>query len=149
MWRILGKVVDAFTGMVKRAFNAAKSFAKGLWEGFKDGLGIHSPSFIEKAMFAIQDATANGTKDLRRHVRMMQGLSSGIPTLNSGVLGLSSPAAAAVASNGGGQVWHQNAPLIGTATIRKDEDITSLARELYRLQQNQMAARGRREATTR
>lgn len=145
VWDILSKVIDAFTSLISRAFNAAKGFAKGLWEGFKDGLGIHSPSFIEKAMFAIEASTANGTKNLRRHVQMMQGLSSGIPTLNSGVLGLTSPAAAALTANGGGQVWNQNAPLIGSASIRDDRDIVTLAKQLAAEQAKRARAKGRRE----
>jgi len=144
VWDILWDVIEAFGGLVSAAFNAAKDFAGGLWDGFKSGLGINSPSFIEEAMFSIQDATAAGTRDLRKQVRMMQGLSSGIPALNSGALGLSSPAAAAVASNGGGQIYNQNAPLIGQASIRSDEDIVQLARQLDSLKNDQMAARGRK-----
>lgn len=144
---ILDAVIDAFLGLVSRAFNAAKDFASGLWEGFKSGLGINSPSFIEEAMFAIQATSADTTRDLRGTVRTMQGLSSGIPTLNGGALGLPTPGAAAVTSQGGGQTYNQNAPLIGQASIRSDEDIVKLARQLDTLRNDQMAAKGRKVVT--
>ena len=60
---IPAKVVEIFTNVVngiknfgKKLWDGAKSIASNLWEGFKSGLGIHSPSYIEEAMFDIVDA---------------------------------------------------------------------------------------------
>lgn len=75
---IFNNVISAFKSVVSSAFNAAKSFASGLWEGFKDGLGIHSPSYIEHAMWAITDVIDEETKSMKRQVRTLQYLGNGI-----------------------------------------------------------------------
>lgn len=68
----LGRAISMFKGMVRVAFNAAKDFAGGLWSGFKDGLGIHSPSFIEKAMDAIVVNLASNSKTMSGQVARIQ-----------------------------------------------------------------------------
>lgn len=78
---IIGRVISAFTGMISAAFNAARSFASGLWNGFKEGLGIHSPSFIEEAMFDIDRTGENTIGALRKQVRTLQRLGAGVPTV--------------------------------------------------------------------
>lgn len=75
---IFKNVFDAISGLVRRAFNAMRDFAAGLWKGFKDGLGIHSPSYIEHAMWAITGVIDDETKNLRKQVRVIQGLGNGI-----------------------------------------------------------------------
>lgn len=144
VWDILNDVIGAFTDLVQTAFNAAKDFASGLWEGFKDGLGINSPSYIEESLFAIQDQAAATGRNLAANLRTMQGLSKGIPPINANVLGLPSSAATAAGPNGGGgMVIHQNAPLIGQATIRDERDALTLSRTLAEEQQRVARARGR------
>lgn len=91
VYDILGNVLDAFKDMVRGAYNQAKDFASGLWEGFKSGLGIHSPSYIERAMWAITDVTDEESKRLASQVRTMQTL--------AGTMDENNPAAAAQASN--------------------------------------------------
>lgn len=128
---IIGNVISAFTDMISTAFNAARDFAGGLWDGFKDGLGINSPSFIEEAMFAIDDQMKSSTANLAQQVKKVQRISAGIPTLNAGAVGLSSPAfAASMAGVGAGTQYNQNAPLIGQATIKDERDAYVLANEL-------------------
>ncbi|MGX9924103.1 phage tail tape measure protein [Streptomyces sp. NPDC002248] len=78
VWDILQNVKQQFLNMVSSAFNSAKQFAGGLWDGFKDGLGIHSPSYIERAMFAISDTTGRESVKLKSQVRSMQSLSRGL-----------------------------------------------------------------------
>ena len=77
---ILGRVIDAFKGLIRRGFNAAKDFAKGLWDGFKKGLGIGSPSNIERALFAIEDQAQLTGKNLRGSIRTLNNIGSTIPT---------------------------------------------------------------------
>lgn len=80
----IGNAIQAFKEMVGRAFQAAKDFASGLWEGFKDGLGINSPSFIEKQMVQITDVVAQETAKLKSQVRQVQNLGNRltkIPTM--------------------------------------------------------------------
>lgn len=49
MWNIVQKII----GFGGQAYNAAVQMAQNIWNGFKSGLGIHSPSYLEKAMDAI------------------------------------------------------------------------------------------------
>lgn len=81
----VGNAIQAFKDMVSRAFNAAKDFASGLWDGFKQGLGINSPSFIEKQMVQITRVVGEETSQLRGQVRKVQYLGSkltSIPTMS-------------------------------------------------------------------
>lgn len=135
---ILGNVIDVFTGMVSRAFNAAKSFAGGLWNGFKSGLGIDSPSYIEEAMFAIDEQADATKRNLVRTVRSMGRTMNALP-INTGALGITSPMTAAAAQNG---TWVQQGPLVGTAIIREKEDITRLTRQIFDKRAREARARG-------
>jgi TP901 family phage tail tape measure protein len=78
----LSNAINAFLGVISSAYNAAKSFGKGLWDGFKKGIGINSPSYIEKAMWAITDVTQTETRRLGGHVRLMQQLAGKINQTN-------------------------------------------------------------------
>lgn len=75
---IFNNVVSAVRDMVGAAFNAVADFASGLWEGFKAGLGIASPSYIEHAMWDIMDVVMAETKNLKKSVQIIQGLGNGI-----------------------------------------------------------------------
>lgn len=74
MWNIMNSVISTVEGWVKSAFDAAKSFAGSLWDGFKSGLGINSPSFIEKQMTQISKCMNDETKNINRYVKQIQGL---------------------------------------------------------------------------
>lgn len=50
---IFNNVVNTVAGWAGQLFNRARDIAGRFWEGFKQGLGIHSPSYIEKAFMAI------------------------------------------------------------------------------------------------
>lgn len=81
---IFDRVLGAFHDMVSRAFDAARDFAGGLWDGFKKGLGINSPSFIEKQMVQITKVVHEETNQLRGQVKAVQTLGNRltkIPTL--------------------------------------------------------------------
>lgn len=78
VWSLLGTVIQYFKDMARNAVNAARDFASGLWNGFKDGLGIHSPSYIEEAMWAITKVTGREATRLKSQVRGMQGLARGL-----------------------------------------------------------------------
>jgi phage tail tape measure protein, TP901 family, core region len=156
---ILGKVISAFKDLVVGAFNAAKNFASGLWEGFKDGLGIHSPSHIEVAMDNIHKKIRKKVSALGQQVRRVQALTTRVPTIRQP----NNPNADKQRSEFPGSVdWSKarkrttpytsndlppinnyHAPLIGVAHIRSDQDIVDLSRQLAREQARQQRARGR------
>jgi TP901 family phage tail tape measure protein len=82
VWDAVNSAISAFENMISSAWNAAKQFASGLWDGFKKGLGINSPSLIEKQMWQITDVTQTETKKLVGTVRMMQSLHNRISAVN-------------------------------------------------------------------
>ncbi|MDD5484302.1 MAG: phage tail tape measure protein [Kiritimatiellae bacterium] len=55
LWEAAKKLLD----IGKTFYNYAKRAAKNAWEGFKDGLGISSPSYIEQALIAIEETAKN------------------------------------------------------------------------------------------
>lgn len=74
--RTFKKGIAAIKSLIKAAFTAAKNFAKGIWEGFKKGLGIASPSYIERALWAITDTAKTETDNLANQVADIQKLGS-------------------------------------------------------------------------
>jgi hypothetical protein len=79
---ILGNVIDAFLDVIKDGYNAAKDFAGGLWDGFKDGLGINSPTIIEKHMFQLNDNMKSETRKLTRQTANIQKLGKKFASTN-------------------------------------------------------------------
>lgn len=73
---IFDNALHAIESMISDAFNAAASWASSLWDGFKHGLGIHSPSFIEKQMTQISACMNTETQNINRYVKQIQGLGS-------------------------------------------------------------------------
>lgn len=80
---IFNKVVDTIKGVIGSAVRAVTDFASGLWEGFKDGLGIHSPSYIEHAMWAITGVIDEETQHMKKQVRTLQYLGNGISEIGN------------------------------------------------------------------
>lgn len=114
--------------LASSAYNAAKSFAAGLWDGFKSGLGIGSPSYIERAAWTMQNNVQDVLKNLQGQVRGFQsagdamGLTVGTPAFGQ----------AAVAAKGGTvqtNVVNIDASIKGPV-VRREEDITKLSRRL-------------------
>lgn len=138
---IFGRIIATIKEKISQAFNAVKQFAANMWNGFKEGLGINSPSFIEEAMFAMTDNVAKSTKMLSAQVRTVQGLGAGIPSLSvaqgAGVVSPMAPAAAAAASaQGAGQVIQLE---INNPVPEAAED--SIHREMQKLQVHGILAR--------
>lgn len=79
---IFGKIVSAIKDKIKDAFSAVKNFASSMWEGFKDGIGMHSPSHFERAMWQITGTIGEETKRMRSQVRVMQGLGKHLTDIN-------------------------------------------------------------------
>lgn len=72
---ILQAAIDAFLSVIQSAYNAARDFAGGLWNGFRDGLGISSPSYIERAMWQITGVMDKETRRMKKQVLGVQSLS--------------------------------------------------------------------------
>jgi len=85
MGDILNNVINAIKGAIGGAIKAVTQFAAGLWNGFKAGLGIHSPSYIEKAMWQITGVIADETENMRKQVKVIQGLGNGITEVGNNI----------------------------------------------------------------
>jgi TP901 family phage tail tape measure protein len=72
VWEAIGNTIQAFKDMVGSAFNAAKDFAKGLWDGFKDGLFGSPRTKIEYAIEAMTETVGRETKRLKGQVLQVQ-----------------------------------------------------------------------------
>lgn len=101
---IFGKVVGAVRDKITSAFNAVRDFAAGLWNGFKEGLGIHSPSYIEHAMWAITDVVDEETNRLKGQVKAVQDLGNGISEVGNN-LGFDTRGMAADVNDLAKSVW--------------------------------------------
>lgn len=69
---IVGDMIDAFLDKIQGAYEAARDFAGGLWKGFKDGLGMNSPSYPERAMWQITGTMDKETKKLAKKTMEIQ-----------------------------------------------------------------------------
>lgn len=72
--RVLGDVIEAFKGVIRQAFDAAKGVAKGLWDGFKDGIGMNSPSNFHRAMVQVTGELDKGLKQISKRTLKVQGM---------------------------------------------------------------------------
>ncbi len=68
MWEILTSVVNKIKDFAGSVLQAAKDLGGKIWDGFKKGLGIQSPSYLEKAMMAIQDQGETTIEAMKRQV---------------------------------------------------------------------------------
>lgn len=82
--QIFDNAVSAIENAISDAFNAAANFAEGLWNGFKHGLGIKSPSYIEKAMFQITDTVSSESDKIAGYVKTINGFGEQMLSLNPG-----------------------------------------------------------------
>ena len=95
---LLSKIIKAIKERIQDGFNAVREFAKGLWDGFKKGLGISSPSYIEEAMFAMTANVGREITTLQGQIKQLQGLGNGI-TAHSPEIGLGIAESAGVVSS--------------------------------------------------
>ncbi|WP_422444385.1 phage tail tape measure protein [Thermoanaerobacterium sp. DL9XJH110] len=85
VWEILQRVINTITGKINDFWKAARTAASNLWEGFKAGLGIHSPSYIERALTNITKASQATVQQLGADFRRLSGLSAE-PQVRMGVV---------------------------------------------------------------
>ncbi len=78
MGDILDKMIQVIKDAITGAFNAVKDFGSAMWEGFKDGIGIGSPSYLERAMFTMNDTMEKETKVLAKHIKTIRKVSAGL-----------------------------------------------------------------------
>ena len=72
--QIFEDAITAVKDLIRKAGEAVKDFASSMWEGFQDGLGIHSPSYIERAMWQITGVLDEETQRLKGQIGTIQNL---------------------------------------------------------------------------
>lgn len=82
------RAISAVSSLGGAAYSKAKSIGSSLWKGFKDGMGIHSPSFIEKAMFAVHDTMVDEIGFLGSMVRKAQKIGGKTPSIARSITGV-------------------------------------------------------------
>lgn len=143
---IMNNVISSISGFGSKLYSKAKSMASDFWSGFKKGLGINSPSYVDLAFMQMAVSANQALRDLNRTVPQMQRLvtplgvtaqavtpdaTSATPTPSSIAQQETSKQAA-----GGGNIVIQN------MQVRSDNDIVDISNRLYRLQQTQLRGRG-------
>lgn len=83
IWDTLMSVGSKLTEAGSALWKKAKGAARRLWEGFKDGLGIHSPSYLEEAMFDIVDTGKWMLDSLKSDFRTLGNVKVNPPSLSN------------------------------------------------------------------
>jgi len=138
---IIQSMIDTIKGFVGKAFDTLKNVGSSMWNGFKKGIGIGSPSLPERAVTEMVKNIGAEMRPLARHVGTIQGLAADLPSVDStmavgigaGVLtpatGQGSGVAASPGSAGG--------PLIGELNINNpigEPSEESLTRTMQKLE---------------
>lgn len=76
------RVLSAIGGFAGTLWEKAKSVASSLWEGFKSGLGINSPSYLEKAVFQINETFGNEIPKMKKQVQRIQTFTDDVVSNN-------------------------------------------------------------------
>lgn len=74
VYKIIKDAISGIGELGSKAYSALKGIGRNMWNGFKQGMGIHSPSYIEKAMFKINDASKEMRKNLYKDIESLKKL---------------------------------------------------------------------------
>lgn len=88
-----GRIVSAISGLGGQLYEKARSMAADFWNGFKKGLGIKSPSYVEKALFKIRDTALDTVEGMKTNIKTLNTMASGLSkpmtaTLNANAVGI-------------------------------------------------------------
>lgn len=146
---VLKEVIGTIGRMAAGAARAAFDFANGIWQGIKDGLGIHSPSYVEEAFWAMEGnvgaSVGNLVKEAAklRALRTLQGTLS-VESLPSSVTAPLPDSSQANSQAGPGMIVQGPLVSLEGAVIRSQEDIVDLSRNLAAQIRNEQRAAGRK-----
>gem|GEM_PF-4842604 len=136
----IGKNISNFTSYL---WSRAKSLGDSVWQGFKVGMGMHSPSYIEQAFMSISASATDTLKNIKTVVPKYQ---AALNTLKAPALDIAGANYGTVGVDYGFMnetPLEQNNFNIGSLVVREDADIYKIAQELFKLQQANLRAKGR------
>lgn len=93
MFSIFWNVVSQITTFGSTLYNKAKSLADSFWKGFKEGLGIHSPSYIEKAFMNIEQQGYATVDAMKENINNLNGIAGSLPTMTPTLINSQQPQA--------------------------------------------------------
>lgn len=79
VWNVLVETAKKLLEIGGTLWNNAKKIAGDLWGGFKAGLGISSPSYLEKAMDAIAERSRKLPEEMKKSFQALNSLDSTMP----------------------------------------------------------------------
>lgn len=149
VWNILTQTARRLLDIGGTLWRNAREAASNLWNGFKRGLGIASPSYIEKALEKIIESSGETLDKLKKDFSALSRLKVE-PQISPGISPVPALAVATapVPTPGLGQSFYDqriNGPLVvvENMTVRSEEDIETLSRKLYRYIEAANRGRGR------
>lgn len=149
VWNILTQTARRLLDIGGTLWRNAREAASNLWNGFKRGLGIASPSYIEKALEKIIESSGETLDKLKKDFSALSRLKVE-PQISPGISPVPALAVATapVPAPGLGQSFYDqriNGPLVvvENMTVRSEEDIETLSRKLYRYIEAANRGRGR------
>lgn len=138
LWQVLDRIRD-WAGML---WDRAKTAAANLWEGFKRGIGLSSPSYLERAIDAIAERSHRLPEEMAGDFQKLQRLKMPEFAAPQVAMAGAMPAEATAATN----AMNITGPLVvvQNMVVRSAEDIENISRQLHRHIQAGVRARGGR-----
>jgi TP901 family phage tail tape measure protein len=158
---IIDSIWSYITSQYYRLYSAASNIASGFWQGFKDALGWHSPSYMEEIFIAMSDRIKGTLSDLKSSVPAYSAAAKGISnafTKNTGLMTdipmtsatsmtapMQTPIPTSYAEEGTGNGNSGGVQVsVAQLVVREEADILKIAQQLYRLQKDRTRGRGTR-----
>lgn len=148
------RIIDYVKGLPGQMSSIAKNIAGSFWKGFKKGLGISSPSYVEVAFMNMVSSANDMVKGIKASVPRFEAQAARFasPFMSAvGDIGLASAGAYGVGIGTTAAEAPETVEMPGGFTIRidnlsvrDDTDIEKIAEKLYRLQQSRLRAKGGR-----
>lgn len=113
---IFDSVVRTIMGFGQKLWDMARQVAGSFWQGFKKGLGISSPSYVERAFMAIGKQSTMTLDQMKGDISSLQSIGNNLMTMpkslaqaNGGQIPVwASSSSASAASAPSGDIYHIN-----------------------------------------
>lgn len=146
------RILSYVSALPGKLYAKAKSIAGSFWRGFKKGLGISSPSFVEMAFINMGEQALATVKDIKKLAPKVQSEMAGLvrplsiaPT--GALISEPVPRITPFEPTGGEQpaepmVAEGVSIIIQNLSVREEADVERIADQLWRLQQRRLRGIG-------